>query len=300
MTAGGEHGQPAAVRGRLGRAGVRSCSTRTEQDARPGQPAAARAGARARSRSRTSRSATTRTGRSSRTCRCRSSPGQTVAIVGPDRRRQDHAGQPADAVLRGDRRAGSPSTASTSPTMTPRGAAREHRHGAAGHLAVRRHDRREHRVRRRRPDPGADRGGGAGRARRPVHPDPARRLRHGHRRGGRRTSARARSSSSRSPGRSWPSRSILVLDEATSSVDTRTEVLIQRAMSSLRSGRTQLRHRAPPLHDPRRRRDPGDGARADRRAGHPRVAARRRRRVRPALRGPVRRRRWPRSTELDG
>jgi ATP-binding cassette subfamily B protein len=33
---------------------------------------------------------------------------------------------------------------------------------------------------------------------------------------------------------------ILVLDEATSSVDTRTEVLIQRAMSSLRSGRTSF------------------------------------------------------------
>ena len=31
-------------------------------------------------------------------------PGQTVAIVGPDRRRQDHAGQPAHALLRGDRR----------------------------------------------------------------------------------------------------------------------------------------------------------------------------------------------------
>ncbi len=35
------------------------------------------------------------------------------------------------------------------------------------------------------------------------------------------------------------------------------------------SGADQLRHRAPAVHHPRRRRDPGDGARADRRAGHP-------------------------------
>ncbi|HCT79401.1 MAG TPA: multidrug ABC transporter ATP-binding protein [Micromonosporaceae bacterium] len=34
--------------------------------------------------------------------------------------------------------------------------------------------------------------------------------------------------------------SVLILDEATSSVDTRTEVLIQRAMTSLRSGRTSF------------------------------------------------------------
>jgi len=33
---------------------------------------------------------------------------------------------------------------------------------------------------------------------------------------------------------------ILILDEATSSVDTRTEVLIQRAMSALRSNRTSF------------------------------------------------------------
>ncbi|CAM5316111.1 multidrug ABC transporter ATP-binding protein [Streptomyces spiroverticillatus] len=45
--------------------------------------------------------------------------------------------------------------------------------------------------------------------------------------------------------------SILVLDEATSSVDTRTEVLIQRAMNSLRAGRTSfvIAHRLSTVRD---------------------------------------------------
>ena len=67
---------------------------------------------------------------------------------------------------------------------------------------------------------------------------------------------------------------LLILDEATSSVDTRTEVLVQRAMAAAADGSDQLRDRSPALHDPGCRRDLGHGGRPDRRAGHPPGAAR--------------------------
>ena len=89
-------------------------------------------------------------------------PGQTVAIVGPDRRGQDHAGEPRDALLRAGR---GPDHAGRRGHRDDgaRGPALRDRDGAAGHLAVRRNDPGEHRLRQ----PGGDRGAtarrGAGR-----------------------------------------------------------------------------------------------------------------------------------------
>ena len=198
----------------------------------------------------------------------------------PDRRRQDHAGQPGDAVLRRRRAAGSPSTASTSPSMPRADAARPDRHGAAGHLAVRGHDPRQHRLRpartppRRRSSRPRGRRSSTGSCTRcptattPLIDEEGRNLSAGERQLV--TIARAFLSDP----------ALLILDEAT--VVGRHP---HRAAAAARDGGAAhrphvVRDRPPALHDPRRRPDPGDGGRRDRRAGHPRLAARRRRRLR--------------------
>lgn len=113
-------------------------------------------------------------------------PGHTVAIVGPTGGRQDDPGEPAHAVLRGVRRPDHPRRRRHRADVPGRTALRD-RHGAPGHLAVRRHDRREHRVRRLpRGHARGDRGGGARGPRGPVRADAARRLRHRDRRRGQR------------------------------------------------------------------------------------------------------------------
>ena len=82
--------------------------------------------------------------------------------------------------------------------------------------------------------------------------------------------------------------SVLILDEATSSVDTRTEVLVQKAMSALRADRTSfvIAHRLSTIRDA----DLilVDGGRPDRRAGHARAAAGGGWRLPRALQRPVR------------
>ena len=52
-------------------------------------------------------------------------------------------------------------------------------------------------------------------------------------------------------------RRMLILDEATSSVDTRTESRIQRAMDNPHARQDLVRHRAPALHHSQRRSHPG-------------------------------------------
>ncbi len=81
--------------------------------------------------------------------------------------------------------------------------------------------------------------------------------------------------------------SILILDEATSSIDTETEQLHPEGARPAAGRPHQRGHRPPPLHDPEGRPHPGDAQGRDPRAGHPPGAARPARHLLPPLPPPV-------------
>ena len=157
---------------------------------------------------------------------------------GPYWRRQDHAGEPAVEVLRARRRPDHPRRHRHHRHSPPR-AAVEVRHGAPRHLAVRRHHLGEPPLRQprrhRRPNLEAARVTYVDRF---VHSlpegydtvinDEGDNISAGQKQ--LLTIARA----------FLADPAILILDEATSSVDTRTEVLIQEAMNALRADRTSF------------------------------------------------------------
>ena len=168
----------------------------------------------------------------------------------PDGRRQDHAREPADALLR-RRRGTDPGRRRRHPRPRPRRAPAAVRDGPPGHLAVPRDHPREHRVWPRGGDRGADRRGRRGGPCRPLRAHAARRRTTRSSTTTPRTSPQVRSSSSRSPGRSSPIRRSSSSTRRRRSVDTRTEVLIQRAMQSLMEGRTTfvIAHRLSTIRD---------------------------------------------------
>ena len=66
---------------------------------------------------------------------------------------------------------------------------------------------------------------------------------------------------------------VMIMDEATSSIDTRTEAIVQRGMDALMEGRTVFCHCPPSVHRKKFRCDHRSGSRTNHRKRNPRRAA---------------------------
>ena len=253
--------QPAAVRASPRPSGSSSCSTPTRRSDGRRRADRSRRSAAARCASSTCRSATTEDRPLIEDLSLVAQPGPDRRDRRPDRRRQDHAGQPGDALLRPRRRPDHPRRRRHHRDAARR-AARADRDGAPGHLALRA-------ARSATTSPTAARTRPRSRCSRPR---------------GRRSSTgsctRCPTATTRSSTRTAPTcppasascvtiarafltdPALLILDEATS-----LGRHPHRAAAAAGDGRAAhrphvVRHRAPALHDPRRRPDPGDGGRA--------------------------------------
>ena len=166
-------------------------------------------------------------------------PGQTVAIVGPT-----GAGKTTlvNLIMRFYELDGGRITLDGRDiaTMSRRELRVAHRHGAAGHVAVRRHDPRQHRLRPAR----RHRGARSSPRREATYVD---RFVHNlpdgydtliNEEGDNISAGQKQLLTIARAFLAQPA--ILILDEATSSVDTRTEVQIQEAMNALRVNRTSF------------------------------------------------------------
>ena len=221
-----------------------------EQSPDPARARRARPTAAAGWRSSTSRSATSPTQPLIEDLSLVAEPGPDRGDRRPDRRGQDHAGQPDHAVLRARRAAGSPSTASTSPTM-PRADLRSGIGMVLQDTWLFGGTIRDN-IAYGNPDATPEQLLAAAKA---TYVDRfVRSLPDGY------DTVIDEEGSNVSAGEKQlitiaraflADPSLLILDEATSSVDTRTEVLVQHAMAALRTDRTSfvIAHRLSTIRD---------------------------------------------------